>query len=64
MNTWQTFYDEQPYGLWRDDFRTGLVASTVANTVSKKSFKPSDFMPFYDSNITDVVEDLEGAIIV
>ena len=60
------FYQEQPFGLWRDDYRAALISSTVANTVSKKAFKPTDFMPFYlrhgDSLEGDLDEMLAGAI--
>lgn len=61
---WQEFYQEQPFGLWRDDLRSGLIASTVANTVSSKSFKPIDFMLFERQEDAGLTEDLDNVIII
>lgn len=42
--SWMAFYSKYPFGIDRDNFHAGVVASTVANCHSKKQFKPSDFM--------------------
>lgn len=46
---WVAYDRIEPFGSWRDDLRTGIIASTVANCArtskSSKSFKPSDFIP-------------------
>lgn len=58
------FYQEQPFGLWRADFQTGLIAATMANTVVKKPMQAFDFMPFYGKPEDDGNELLEGAVML
>jgi hypothetical protein len=42
-------YDEiETFGQIRDDLRCAIIAATVANSNSKKTFKPKDFMPFLE----------------
>lgn len=64
LNIWQSFYDEQPFGLIRDDLRAGIVAATVANTVVKKPMQAFDFMPFYGKPEEDENSLLEGVIVL
>lgn len=46
---WAAFYDIEPWGFPADAWRTGVVASTVANysgrTRKRPDAKPSDFVP-------------------
>ena len=44
---WLAYYETHPFGDIRDDFRTGIVASTIANVNRSQStaFTPADFMP-------------------
>jgi hypothetical protein len=43
---WCAFYSLEPWGYDPDNWRTGVVAATVANAAGrKKPLKPSDFMP-------------------
>lgn len=47
---YELFYREQPFGLWREDYRTAQIAHLIAITNSdSKGRKPklNDFMPFY-----------------
>ncbi|WP_442805810.1 phage tail assembly protein T [Testudinibacter sp. TR-2022] len=50
LREYQQFYQEQPFGLWREDFRTAQIAYLLAavNSDPKKSSpKLTDFMPFF-----------------
>lgn len=49
---WMDYYQIEPWGEWRADLRTGIVASTVANVFrgKGKSTKPQDFMPKFGSD--------------
>ncbi len=44
---WMVYSNLEPFGEERADLRAGIIASTVANASgsTKKTFKPSDFMP-------------------
>lgn len=46
MTDWIAFWNMEPWGDERSDFRSGVIASTVANVMSSKgrSFTPQDFM--------------------
>jgi hypothetical protein len=47
---WIAYCGIDPFGEERDDLRAALVACTVANTFSKKRYKPADFMPDFDKH--------------
>ena len=45
---WLAFYRIQPWGWEIENWRTGLLASTIHNSagkISKKPTQPSDFIP-------------------
>lgn len=49
LTEWMAFYQLEPFGDFRADFRSGLLAATIANanrTKDAKAFTPEDFMPF------------------
>ncbi len=49
LTEWMAFYQLEPFGDFRSDFRSGLLAATIANanrTKDAKAFTPEDFMPF------------------
>lgn len=49
LTEWMAFYGLEPFGDFRADFRSGILASTIANahrTKDAKAFTPEDFMPF------------------
>lgn len=51
LTEWMAFYQLEPFGDFRADFRSGIVASTFANAnraKDSKPFTPEDFMPFVD----------------
>jgi len=50
LSEWAVYEREfGPLGPDRHDHLAALVASTVANTVSKHRFRPADFMPRWAS---------------
>lgn len=57
---YQLFYQEQPFGLWREDYRTAQIAYLLAavNSDPKKSQpKLTEFMPFFAQDEEEVEED-------
>ncbi|MCQ9122896.1 DUF4035 domain-containing protein [Rodentibacter caecimuris] len=47
---YELFYQEQPFGLWREDYRTAQISHLLAMINRDSKSKPpelSDFMPFY-----------------
>lgn len=52
LSEWMAYYEVEPWGAEPADYRTGIVASTVANTArdpkqKKDPFLPKDFIPRY-----------------
>ena len=51
LSEWMAFYQLEPFGEWRDDYRAGMISATLANINRGKDTKPydvqRDFMPFY-----------------
>lgn len=45
---WIAFYEVNPFGPERGDLQAGIIASTIANVNSKKTYKANDFMPDFD----------------
>ena len=48
---WMAYSRLEPWGEDRDDLRTGIVASVIANSnrgKGKKPYKPQDFMPDFE----------------
>ena len=55
LSEWMAFYQLEPFGDYRADYRSGVVASTFANAHRAKDaspFRPEDFMPFLEKNRT------------
>ena len=53
LSEWMAFYQLEPFGDYRADYRAGVVASTFANAHRAKDaspFRPEDFMPFLEKN--------------
>ncbi|MDG6267844.1 DUF4035 domain-containing protein [Glaesserella parasuis] len=60
---YELFYQEQPFGLWREDYRTAQISHLLAmiNRDPKgDSPKLSDFMPFYQK--AEEAEDDDGGV--
>lgn len=57
---YQLFYQEQPFGLWREDYRSAQIAYLLAavNSDPKKSPpKLTEFMPFFAQEEEEKEED-------
>lgn len=53
LQEYQIFYQEQPFGLWREDYRSAQIAYILAliNRDPKKSLpKLSDFLPHFNKH--------------
>jgi len=51
LTEWMAFYQLEPFGDFRADLRSAIVASTLANAHGSKEgkpFTPEDFMPFVE----------------
>jgi hypothetical protein len=51
LSEWMAFYQLEPFGDFRADYRSALATSTFANAHRQKDsppFKPEDFMPFIE----------------
>ena len=58
---YQLFYQEQPFGLWREDYRSAQIAYILASVNSdpkKPSPKFTEFMSFF--NKADEQEEDDG----
>lgn len=56
---YQLFYQEQPFGLWREDYRQAQLSHLMAminRDPKSKAPELSDFMPFF--NRSDEEDDL------
>ena len=60
LTEYQLFYQEQSFGLWREDYRTAQIAYLLAviNSDPKKSPpKLTEFMPFFAEKEEETEED-------
>ena len=49
ISEWMAFYEIDPWDQTRADFRSGVIASTIANanrSKKSKTYSPADFMPY------------------
>lgn len=64
LQEYEMFYQEQPFGLWREDYRTAQIRHLLAMINRDPKTKPpelSNFMPFYkESEVENDVGD-DGA---
>jgi len=61
FQAWRAYYRISPFGTFRTDLNSGIVASTMANihrAKGKPPFKPADFMPYLEKqNATQTTSD-------
>ena len=60
FSEYMLFYREQPFGLWREDYRTAQISHLLAMINRDPKAKPpelSDFMPFYKESAVNDEED-------
>ena len=55
LTEWMAFFSLEPWGTEVEDWRAGLIASTIANSYRdpkrrRKPYEPSDFMPRYEAS--------------
>lgn len=53
---YQRFYQEQPFGLWREDYRaaqTAHILAMVNSDPNKTAPQLRDFMPFFNAATTE-----------
>lgn len=53
LQEYMLFYQEQPFGLWRDDYRTAQIAHLLAlihKDPKQKATTLDDLMPFFNEN--------------
>lgn len=53
---WEMFYEEQPFGLWRDDYRTAQLSHLLA-MINRDPKGKAHFMPFYSKKQDEVEDD-------
>ena len=46
LSEWAAYYDVEPFGEERGDFRNAMLCSLVQGIVSKRRVKLGDWMPF------------------
>lgn len=63
LQEYELFYQEQPFGLWREDYRTAQISHLLAMINRDPKAKPpelSDFMPFYKESAVENDEEDDG----
>lgn len=58
------FYEEQPFGLWREDYRTAQISHLLASIhrhLKQKATTFSDLMPFFDKRNGNEYEEDDGS---
>ena len=50
LSEWMAYYEVEPFGEERADYRSAMIAWVLASIYAKKGHKPKieDFMPFQD----------------
>lgn len=63
LQEYELFYQEQPFGLWREDYRTAQISHLLAminRDPKAKLPELSDFMPFYKESAVENDEEDDG----
>lgn len=58
------FYDEQPFGLWRDDYRTAQIShllTAIYSDPKQKATTLSDLMPFFSKKNSNEYDEDDGS---
>jgi len=66
LTEWMAFYSIEPFGDQRDDLRTGIITSTIANvnrSSKQKPFTPVDFMPYVERPKVNKAAELKAKLI-
>jgi len=63
LNEWMLFYEMEPFGSEADFLGHAITSSTIANvnrSKGKKAMKPKDFMPKFEKEKTQSVDQMIG----
>ena len=63
---WQAYFKINPFGEYRDDLNSAIVASTIANVNRGKHsppYKPKDFMPKFNKKSKQMTDDEIKAVL-
>lgn len=63
LQEYELFYQEQPFGLWREDYRTAQISHLLAminRDPKAKLPELSDFMPFYQESAVENDDEDDG----
>ena len=63
LQEYELFYQEQPFGLWREDYRTAQISHLLAMINRDPKSKPpelSDFMSFYQGSAVENGDEDDG----
>ena len=55
LSEWMAYSSIEPFGEYREDYRAGLIAATIANCAGagkKKALQPTDFIPIFQQEQT------------
>ncbi|AWX14505.1 hypothetical protein CEP49_08190 [Mergibacter septicus] len=58
------FYEEQPFGLWREDYRTAQISHLLASihrNPKQKATTFNDLMPFFNKQNSDEEDENDGS---
>lgn len=64
FSEYMLFYREQPFGLWRDDYRTAQISHLLAVINRDPKGNPpelQDFMPFYKDKSAEEDDEDDGS---
>lgn len=64
LQEYELFYKEQPFGLWREDYRTAQISHLLAMINRNPKAEPAklnDFMPFYQDKSAAENTDDDGS---
>lgn len=45
LTEWQAFYSIEPFGEWRDDYRSAQICAMIANTTRDPEKRPDPYVP-------------------
>lgn len=59
---WVSYYESNPFGEERADWRAGMIASVLASCHSKTRYKPADFMPTFKQKTPQTEAQMKHAL--
>lgn len=65
LSEWEIFYQEQPFGLWREDYRTAQISHLLAaihRDPKQKATTLTDLMPFFNNKSGSENDEDDGSV--